>query len=226
MFAAGDYQHIIVIQSLQEGWDDPLCHRAYVDRSMESTVVIEPVIGRLLRQPHATHYPAERLNTAHHYIRVVRNKVFQEVLDEVSAKIGDEAASCAHHHVAAGWCRPTTSPPATPSGSTAASASGPATAPRAGCGPPPGAPGPRRGSGPRRPRTARPDRPRDVRGPRRGRAAVLVDGRRVAVVDTNAATRRDRVVAWVGDVAAGSVVTVRNRGTRGHPCIDLDALVL
>lgn len=90
-FTAGDYQHIIFNQSLQEGWDDPLCYFAYVDRSMESKVAIEQVIGRVLRQPHATHYPAERLNTAHFYIRVDRNEVFQEVLDEVSAKIGDEA---------------------------------------------------------------------------------------------------------------------------------------
>ena len=37
-FTAGDYEHIIFNQSLQEGWDDPLVYFAYVDRSMESKV--------------------------------------------------------------------------------------------------------------------------------------------------------------------------------------------
>lgn len=90
-FTQGDYEHIIFNLSLQEGWDDPLAYFAYIDRSMESRVQIEQVIGRLLRQPDANHFPAERLNTAHFYIRVDRNETFNEVLEEVSARLNQEA---------------------------------------------------------------------------------------------------------------------------------------
>jgi type III restriction enzyme len=92
-FTQGDYEHIIFNLSLQEGWDDPLAYFAYVDRSMESRVQIEQVIGRLLRQPEATHRPAERLNTAHFYIRVDKNETFNEVLEEVSERLNQEAPS-------------------------------------------------------------------------------------------------------------------------------------
>lgn len=33
--------------SLQEGWDDPLVYFAYIDKSMESTIQVEQIIGRL-----------------------------------------------------------------------------------------------------------------------------------------------------------------------------------
>jgi type III restriction enzyme len=58
---------------------------------MESNVQVEQVIGRLLRQPGQTHYSAERLNTAHFYIRVDRRGVFNELLDEVGDKLESEA---------------------------------------------------------------------------------------------------------------------------------------
>ncbi len=90
-FTAGNFQHVIFNLSLQEGWDDPLCYFAYVDKSMESNVQIEQVIGRLLRQPEATHFPAERLNTAHFYVRVDRRGVFNELLEGVSKKLAGEA---------------------------------------------------------------------------------------------------------------------------------------
>lgn len=90
-FAAGDYRHIIFNLSLQEGWDDPLCYFAYIDKSMESRVQVEQVIGRLLRQPGARHYPAERLNTAHFYVRVDRNQVFTDIISTVSQKLTNEA---------------------------------------------------------------------------------------------------------------------------------------
>jgi type III restriction enzyme len=90
-FVAGNYEHIIFNLSLQEGWDDPMVYFAYVDRSMESKVAIEQVVGRVLRQPSTKHFPAERLNTAHFYVRVDRNEVFNEVLDEVSTRINADA---------------------------------------------------------------------------------------------------------------------------------------
>ncbi len=90
-FAEGDYEHIIFNLSLQEGWDDPRCYFAYVDKSMESNVAIEQVIGRLLRQPGAQHYAIERLNTAHFYVRVDKRNTFSEILSAVATKLKAEA---------------------------------------------------------------------------------------------------------------------------------------
>lgn len=89
-FAAGNFRHIIFNLSLQEGWDDPLCYFAYIDKSMESRVQVEQIIGRLLRQPDARHYAADRLNTAHFYVRVDRSQVFSEVLESVGRKLATE----------------------------------------------------------------------------------------------------------------------------------------
>lgn len=90
-FTEGDYEHVIFNLSLQEGWDDPRCYFAYVDKSMESNVAIEQVIGRLLRQPGAQHYPHERLNTAHFYVRVDKRNVFSDILAAVAGKLDTEA---------------------------------------------------------------------------------------------------------------------------------------
>ncbi len=89
-FTAGDYQHIIFNLTLQEGWDDPSVYFAYIDKSMESTVQITQVIGRVLRQPGAKHYPSERLNSAHFYVRVDKNSVFNDVMEDVQRQLGDD----------------------------------------------------------------------------------------------------------------------------------------
>ncbi len=90
-FMAGDYRHIIFNLSLQEGWDDPLAYFAYIDKSMESNLQVEQIIGRLLRQPGGEHYPAERLNSAHFYIRVDKRGVFNEILEKVNKKLSKDA---------------------------------------------------------------------------------------------------------------------------------------
>lgn len=90
-FVRGDFRHIIFNLSLQEGWDDPLAYFAYIDKSMESRVQVEQIIGRVLRQPGVQHYPAERLNTAHFYIKVDRGEVFTALLTEVERKLASEA---------------------------------------------------------------------------------------------------------------------------------------
>lgn len=89
-FIAGGFRHIIFNLGLQEGWDDPLCYFAYIDKSMESSAQVEQTVGRLLRQPDATRLPVERLNTAHVYVRVDRRGVFTDVLDAVNKKLGAE----------------------------------------------------------------------------------------------------------------------------------------
>lgn len=89
-FAAGEYRHIIFNLTLQEGWDDPSVYFAYIDKSMGSSVQITQVIGRVLRQPGAMHYPAERLNAAHFYVRVDKNEVFNDVIEDVKNELGEE----------------------------------------------------------------------------------------------------------------------------------------
>lgn len=90
-FVAGDFQHVIFNLTLQEGWDDPLAYFAYIDKSMESRVQIEQIIGRVLRQPGVKHYAAERLNTAHFYVRVDRSAVFDSLIEEVGQQLQNEA---------------------------------------------------------------------------------------------------------------------------------------
>jgi type III restriction enzyme len=90
-FIEGNYRHVIFNLTLQEGWDDPLCYFAYVDKSMESRVQVEQVIGRVLRQPDAHHFPAERLNTAHFYVRIDKNEVFNDLLQDVAKRLESES---------------------------------------------------------------------------------------------------------------------------------------
>lgn len=89
-FISGNYQHIIFNLTLQEGWDDPACYFAYIDKEMGSKEQVTQIVGRVLRQPQAKHYPDPALNTAHFYIRADEKKVFEEVLEEVKAKIAAE----------------------------------------------------------------------------------------------------------------------------------------
>ncbi|SCM82555.1 conserved hypothetical protein [uncultured Sporomusa sp.] len=86
-FITGNYRHIIFNLTLQEGWDDPECYFAYVDKDMGSKDQITQVIGRVLRQPGVQHYPVHSLNTAHFYIRADEKQVFREILEEVETKI-------------------------------------------------------------------------------------------------------------------------------------------
>jgi type III restriction enzyme len=86
-FRAGNYHHIIFNQSLQEGWDDPECCFAYIDKSMESKTQVEQVIGRVLRQPGARHYQDPDLNTANFYIRIGAKQEFPQILETVRKKI-------------------------------------------------------------------------------------------------------------------------------------------
>lgn len=89
-FLRGDYEHIIFNLSLQEGWDDPTCGFAYIDKEMASARQITQVIGRVLRQPGAEHYANPVLNTANFYIRSDERGVFDEILEEVRSQLVSE----------------------------------------------------------------------------------------------------------------------------------------
>lgn len=89
-FCAGNYQHIIFNLSLQEGWDDPACYLAYIDKSMGSSIQVEQVIGRVLRQYDATHYDNPLLNSAHFFLRVDNQSVFMQAIGDVKRKLQSE----------------------------------------------------------------------------------------------------------------------------------------
>ncbi|NBJ09329.1 DEAD/DEAH box helicase family protein [Microvirga arsenatis] len=89
-FVSGSYEHIIFNLALQEGWDDPQCGFAYIDKEMASPRQITQVIGRVLRQPGAQHYADPILNTAHFYIRSDEQGVFEDIIDDVSAQLASE----------------------------------------------------------------------------------------------------------------------------------------
>lgn len=91
-FTAGNYQHIIFNLSLQEGWDDPACYLAYIDKSMGSSIQVEQLIGRVLRQYGAEHYDNPLLNSAHFFLRVDKQSVFTEAIKGVKAKLQAEGA--------------------------------------------------------------------------------------------------------------------------------------
>lgn len=91
-FQAGNFQHIIFNLSLQEGWDDPACYLAYIDKSMGSSIQVEQVIGRVLRQYGAVHYENPLLNSAHFFIRVDSQSVFADAIGDVKSKLMAEGA--------------------------------------------------------------------------------------------------------------------------------------
>lgn len=82
-FLAGNYRHIIFNQSLQEGWDDPSCYFAYIDKDMGSNTQVTQVIGRVLRQPKAKHYADDKLNMANFYIKTDEKDVFKSILEDI-----------------------------------------------------------------------------------------------------------------------------------------------
>lgn len=89
-FVAGNFKHIIFNQSLQEGWDDPECYLAYIDKSMGSDLQVEQVIGRVLRQPGAKYYPDPALNTSGFYIHLDDKGVFADILKRVKHKLAHD----------------------------------------------------------------------------------------------------------------------------------------
>lgn len=58
------HTHIIFNQALQEGWDDPEAYVCYFDGETGSFLRIRQIVGRVLRQPDASRYTSEELNTA------------------------------------------------------------------------------------------------------------------------------------------------------------------
>ena len=92
-FQAGNFQHIIFNLGLQEGWDDPACYLGYVDKSMGSRIKVEQIIGRVLRQYDAHHYPSPLLNSAHFFLRVDKENVFTAAVQAVKQKLQQDGTA-------------------------------------------------------------------------------------------------------------------------------------
>lgn len=92
-FQAGNFQHIIFNLGLQEGWDDPACYLGYVDKSMGSKIRVEQIIGRVLRQYDAQHYPSPLLNSAHFFLRVDKENVFTAAVQAVKQKLQQDGTA-------------------------------------------------------------------------------------------------------------------------------------
>jgi len=67
-----------------------------------------------------------------------------------------------------------------------------------------------------------------VRAPKRGKAAVFIDGTRVAVIDLKRGSRKNRVVVFTQSWAASAehTITIRVKATAGRPRADVDALLI
>lgn len=80
------HTHIICNRTLQEGWDDPEAYIEYFDDESNSYIRISQVIGRALRQPEATHFDDEALNTATLFVRVP-NARFEGIIDGLKQEL-------------------------------------------------------------------------------------------------------------------------------------------
>ncbi len=60
-----------------------------------------------------------------------------------------------------------------------------------------------------------------------GKAAVYIDGRRRATVDTFDSARAHRQIVWETGLSSGThTIKVVNLATPGHPRIDIDGVVI
>jgi len=88
------YTHIIFNKKLQEGWDDPSVYVCYFDGKTDSATRVQQVLGRALRQPKATHFSDEDLNTAYFFVNCP-NEALEKITDQLKEELriykGDDA---------------------------------------------------------------------------------------------------------------------------------------
>lgn len=80
------HTHIIFNQALQEGWDDPEAYVCYFDGETRSFVRIRQIVGRVLRQPDASRYAAEELNTATLILNTPTD-VYEQVVEDLRREL-------------------------------------------------------------------------------------------------------------------------------------------
>ena len=75
-------RYIITVNALKEGWDCPFAYILASLANRTSTVDVEQIVGRILRQPYATQHKAPLLNTSY----VLTNSVdFRSTLEKIVA---------------------------------------------------------------------------------------------------------------------------------------------
>jgi type III restriction enzyme len=83
---ADTYVHIIFNKKLQEGWDDPSVYLCYFDGETGSATRIQQVLGRAVRQPAATHFSDEELNTAYFFVNCP-NELLEKITDQLKEEL-------------------------------------------------------------------------------------------------------------------------------------------
>lgn len=79
------HRHIIFNKALAEGWDDPENYILYFDGVTKAEGRIKQVVGRVLRQPDATHFDTAALNAAYVHIACP-----DELFDTIVTQIADD----------------------------------------------------------------------------------------------------------------------------------------
>ena len=80
------HTHIIFNKKLQEGWDDPSVYLCYFDGKTESGTRVQQVLGRALRQPGATHFDDEDLNTAYFFVNCP-TQALERITDQLKEEL-------------------------------------------------------------------------------------------------------------------------------------------
>ncbi len=75
-----EIRYIITVNALKEGWDCPFAYILASVANKNSRVDVEQILGRILRQPHATKYKMPLLNTS--YV-LTSSSNFRSTLDEI-----------------------------------------------------------------------------------------------------------------------------------------------
>ena len=83
-------RYIITVNALKEGWDCPFAYILASLANRTSTVDVEQIVGRILRQPYATQHGASLLNASY----VLTNSVdFRTTLDKIVAGLNNAGFS-------------------------------------------------------------------------------------------------------------------------------------
>lgn len=85
------HRHIIFNKALAEGWDDPENYILYFDGVTKAEGRIKQVVGRVLRQPDATHFDLAALNAAYIHIACpdeLFDTIVTDIADDLRGKYG------------------------------------------------------------------------------------------------------------------------------------------
>ncbi len=88
------HRHVIYNKALVEGWDDPENYIIYFDDETKDAVRISQNLGRVLRQPGASHFDLPDLNAAYVHLACpdeLFDGIVSRIADELVGKYGSDA---------------------------------------------------------------------------------------------------------------------------------------